>query len=75
MTEYILLGFLMQNSMTGYDIKQHMSMSTSYFIDASFGSIYPALKRLEQKGFILIFDVHIDKVETFHAPFSSGHRS
>lgn len=52
MTEYILLGFLMQRDMTGYDMKQHMSMSTSYFVDASFGSIYPSLKRLGQKGFV-----------------------
>jgi len=35
MTEYILLGFLMEKDMTGYDMKQHMSMSTSYFVDAS----------------------------------------
>ena len=52
MTEYILLGFLMQKDMTGYDMKQKMSLSTSYFVDASFGSIYPSLKRLEQKGLI-----------------------
>jgi DNA-binding PadR family transcriptional regulator len=29
-----------------------MTHSTSYFFDASFGSIYPALKRLEQKGMV-----------------------
>ena len=52
MIEYILLGFLMERDMTGYDMKQHMSISTSYFVDASFGSIYPALKRLEKKGFV-----------------------
>lgn len=52
MTEYILLGFLMERNMTGYDMKQHMSISTSYFVDASFGSIYPALKRLEKKEFV-----------------------
>jgi DNA-binding PadR family transcriptional regulator len=52
MTEYILLGFLMEQNMTGYEMKQHMSISTSYFVDASFGSIYPSLKRLEQKGLV-----------------------
>lgn len=54
MTEYILLGFLMEKDMTGYDMKQHMSMSTSYFVDASFGSIYPSLKRLNNKGFVAL---------------------
>lgn len=53
MTEYILLGFLMCRDLTGYDMKQFMSNSTSYFVDASYGSIYPSLNRLEQKGLIL----------------------
>jgi Predicted transcriptional regulators len=52
MLEYIILGFLMNCEMTGYDLKQYMAKSTSNFFDASFGSIYPALKRLEAKGFI-----------------------
>lgn len=54
MTEYVLLGFLMERDMTGYDIKQYMSMSTSYFVDASFGSIYPSLKRLEKKELVVL---------------------
>jgi DNA-binding PadR family transcriptional regulator len=52
MLEYIILGFLMVGEMSGYDLKQHMAKSTSNFFDASFGSIYPALKRMEAKGFI-----------------------
>ncbi len=52
MLEYIILGFLIHNEMSGYDLKQAMQRSTSNFFDASFGSIYPALKRLEAKGFI-----------------------
>lgn len=52
MIDFIILGFLIKKSMSGYDIKQQMGYSTSNFIDASFGSIYPSLKRLEQKGFL-----------------------
>ncbi len=52
MLEDIILGFLMKENLTGYDLKQWMIASTSYFYEASFGSIYPALKRLEDKGFI-----------------------
>lgn len=52
MIEYILLGFLMYGEMTGYDLKQCMSNSTSNFYDTSFGSIYPALKRLETADFV-----------------------
>lgn len=52
MLENIILGFLMEGNMSGYDIKNFMSTSTANFFDASFGSIYPALKRLETKGLI-----------------------
>ncbi|HGM3507224.1 TPA: helix-turn-helix transcriptional regulator [Clostridioides difficile] len=57
MLEYIILGFLMEKEFSGYDLKQRMSESTSYFFDASFGSIYPALKRLEAKGYIYYREV------------------
>lgn len=57
MLEYIILGFLMKEEMSGYDLKQWMTNCTSYFFDASFGSIYPALKRLEEKGYISCHEV------------------
>jgi DNA-binding PadR family transcriptional regulator len=52
MLEYIILGFLMNREMSGYDLKQYMVKSTSNFFDAGYGSIYPALKRMEAKGLI-----------------------
>ena len=52
MLQYVILGFLQNRDMTGYEIKQMMIQSTSHFIDASFGSIYPMLKRLAQAGAI-----------------------
>jgi Predicted transcriptional regulators len=57
MLENIILGFLMSYNMSGYELKQWMTRSTSYFFDASFGSIYPALNRLETKGFISYHEV------------------
>lgn len=50
MIENILLGFLMYQNMTGYEIKTFIVQSTAHFYDASFGSIYPALKRLVKAG-------------------------
>jgi len=52
MLEFVILGFLSKNSLTGYEIKQFMEHSTSNFIDASFGSIYPTLAKHTSKGFI-----------------------
>lgn len=54
MIENILLGFLMYGEMTGYDLKQFMGQSTANFYDASYGSIYPALKRLEKAGYVAV---------------------
>lgn len=48
----VLLGFLMRNSMTGYDLKKAFSMSFSFFSGLSYGSIYPALKKMESQGLV-----------------------
>lgn len=47
----LCLAILNFGDATGYEIKKTASESHfSYFIDASYGSIYPALNRLEQDG-------------------------
>jgi DNA-binding PadR family transcriptional regulator len=38
--------------MSGYDLKKIFSLSFAFFSDLSYGSIYPALKKLEQAGLI-----------------------
>ncbi len=48
----VLLGFLMHQSMTGYDLKKKFSLSFSFFSGLSYGSIYPALKKMEKLGLI-----------------------
>jgi DNA-binding PadR family transcriptional regulator len=50
----ILLGFLMYGSMTGYELKKFFSISFSFFSGLSYGSIYPALKKMEQEGLIIM---------------------
>jgi len=57
MLENIILGFLMSGEKTGYDLKQQMLKYTSNFYEASFGSIYPALKRLVEKQFVTSKDM------------------
>ncbi|WP_141430406.1 PadR family transcriptional regulator [Bacillus sp. 03113] len=50
--QHVILGFLMEAPMSGYEIKQEMEESVAFFFDASFGAIYPALKRMEKEEFI-----------------------
>ncbi|MDQ7785772.1 MAG: PadR family transcriptional regulator [Desulfomonilaceae bacterium] len=48
----VLLGFLMRHSLTGYDLKKAFSLSFAFFSGLSYGSIYPALKKMEKNGLI-----------------------
>jgi DNA-binding PadR family transcriptional regulator len=51
-TAYVILGMLRLGRQTGYDIKQLVDRSTRFFWAASYGQIYPELKRLEDAGLI-----------------------
>jgi DNA-binding PadR family transcriptional regulator len=48
----IVLGSLFDKSLSGYDLKKIFSLSFAFFSGLSYGSIYPALKKLEQAGLI-----------------------
>jgi len=50
MLEQVIEGMLMAGPSSGYDIKQNLETGKMY--SASFGSIYPALKRMEAEGLI-----------------------
>ncbi|SFF41953.1 DNA-binding transcriptional regulator, PadR family [Paenibacillus algorifonticola] len=54
MLEYIILGLLMEQPMSGYDMKKTIDHSVGIFYRASFGSLYPALKRLETKRWVSV---------------------
>ena len=46
----VLLGFLTRGDLTGYELKGAMDESVGFFFGASYGSIYPALRSLEEEG-------------------------
>ncbi|MFN2471226.1 MAG: PadR family transcriptional regulator [Gaiellaceae bacterium] len=51
-TARVVLGMLGLGARTGYDIKQFADVSTRFFWGASYGQIYPELRRLEQAGLV-----------------------
>ena len=51
-TAKVILGMVRLGKRTGYDIKQLVDISTRFFWAASYGQIYPELKRLEQDGLL-----------------------
>jgi DNA-binding PadR family transcriptional regulator len=48
----VILGLLSHAPLSGYDIKANVDRSTRFFWAASYGQIYPELRRLEQEGLI-----------------------
>src|SRR6266511_3084367 len=51
-TAYVVLGMLGLGAKTGYDIKGIVDRSTRFFWAASYGQIYPELRRLEEAGLV-----------------------
>ena len=51
-TGKVVLGMLAARPRTGYEIKQLVDTSARFFWAASYGQIYPELKRLEDAGLI-----------------------
>ena len=50
--KFPILGFLMESTMTGYDIKRRFRDPIGFFYRASDGSLYPALKKLDRNGLV-----------------------
>lgn len=51
-TAYAILGLLNHEPLSGYDIRKRIDGSIGLFWDAGFGQIYPALKKLADKGLV-----------------------
>ncbi|MCH7732012.1 MAG: PadR family transcriptional regulator [Candidatus Marinimicrobia bacterium] len=50
--ETVLLGFLNEDSMTGYDLSKKMDVSVGFFWHATHPQIYTCLKKLVSQGYI-----------------------
>jgi PadR family transcriptional regulator AphA len=48
----VILGLLSLRSMSGYDMKRFVDHSTRFFWAASYGQIYPELRRLQKEGLV-----------------------
>ncbi|MBN1370936.1 MAG: PadR family transcriptional regulator [Anaerolineaceae bacterium] len=52
MIQYILLGFLNYQPMTGYDLKRALDHSTGHFWHAYHSQIYTTLRQMEKDGLV-----------------------
>lgn len=46
----VILGLLSHEELTGYEIKKRIDTTMKYFWSASYGSIYPTLRQLVERG-------------------------
>ena len=51
-TAYVILGMVRREPRSGYEIKALVDNSTRFFWAASYGQIYPELKRLSEAGLV-----------------------
>ncbi len=57
MLEKISLGMVLNEDLTGYDIKKRIESGIGVFYKASYGSLYPTLKRLAAKELLNMREV------------------
>ena len=76
-TGKVILGMLAARPRSGYEIKQLVDSSARFFWAASYGQIYPELKRLEEAGLITGADASQgDRQRTrLHADRQAGRRA
>jgi DNA-binding PadR family transcriptional regulator len=51
-TAYVILGMLRNEPRSGYEVKRVVDRSTRFFWAASYGQIYPELRRLAKAGLV-----------------------
>ena len=56
-TAYVILGMVREGPRSGYEIKATVDGTTRFFWAASYGQIYPELKRLAEAGLVVGSDV------------------
>ncbi len=72
-TAYVILGMVSREPRSGYEIKTAVDNSTRFFWAASYGQIYPELKRLSEAGLVEGVDASTgDRKRTRYAITADG---
>ncbi len=72
-TAYVILGMVSREPRSGYEIKATVDGTTRFFWAASYGQIYPELKRLSEAGLVEGIDASRgDRKRTVYAITADG---
>jgi len=73
MLEYIAMGMVLSEARTGYDIKKEIESGIGFFYKASYGSLYPALKKLTNKEYLTMTEeLHGDRLKKYYQATELG---
>jgi len=74
-TAYVILGMVSREPRSGYEIKALVDETTRFFWAASYGQIYPELKRLSEAGLVEGVEApRGDRKRTLYAITAEGER-
>lgn len=72
-TAYVILGMISREPRSGYEIKAAVDNTTRFFWAASYGQIYPELKKLSEAGLVEGIDASTgDRKRTRYAITADG---
>ncbi len=70
MIELAILGILKEANLHGYELKKHLRTALGPLCSVSFGSLYPALNRLERDGAVAV--VAVDEANAVATPMTGS---
>ena len=74
--DFAVLGFLLLAPMTGYELKAMMDLTIGHFNRASYGGIYPSLKKLARGGYVsMAQSVGGGKIRKTYRPLPAGKKA
>jgi len=73
MIEYVVTGMVLREPLTGYDIKKEIESGIGNFYKSSYGNLYPALKRLTDKGYLALTEqTHVERLKKYYMATELG---
>ena len=73
MLENLVLGVVLHEAETGYDIKKYIEAGIGSFFKASHGNLYPTLKKLSDKGYLSMSEQMLGKrLKKYYKTTESG---
>jgi len=73
MIEYVVMGMILHKPLTGYDIKKEIEAGIGNFYKSSYGNLYPALKKLTDKGYLTLTEqTQVDRLKKYYMATELG---